>query len=120
MSFLQVISLITYAVGMMCGQLLFKAAANSAAVAMALTFKGKIAALIINPFFVLAMCLYLAMSLFWVWILTQMALSKAYPFIAVNFIMTAAASILVYGERISPTNGIGLVLIAMGVVLVAQ
>ena len=117
LSFAQISMLLAYAFGMSGGQLLFKAAAlryeaDAAAV-------DRILSLIGNAFFVSAIILYVALTVLWVWILTFTPLSKAYPFIALAFVLTPLFGGAIFGEPIELKLLLGIVLILCGLVLVA-
>jgi drug/metabolite transporter (DMT)-like permease len=88
--------LTTYAVSLAGGQVLFKLAAS--AVPKGGGLMHKLVGLALNPAFVLAILLYAVLSLFWVWLLTRIPLSQAYPFVALSFAVTLAAGVIVFGE----------------------
>src|SRR5438067_8016388 len=120
MTLIQAALLLIYSASLALGQFLFKTAAARFAVSPARTPVGRFLGLALDPFFLLAMVVYLGISLFWVWLLSQVPLAKAYPFVAVNFILVALVGALVFSERVSPINWTGLVLIATGVVLATR
>ncbi|MFN3279980.1 MAG: EamA family transporter, partial [Paracoccus hibiscisoli] len=98
------------------GQVLFKLAASSVPAGGGLFHK--LAGLALSPAFVLAIVLYAALSLFWVWILTRIPLSQAYPFVALSFTLTLAAGVLMFGEQASPRLLLGSGLILVGLVVI--
>jgi multidrug transporter EmrE-like cation transporter len=55
----------------------------------------------------------------WLFVLSRVNVSVAYPFVAIGFIATAIAGALVLGEPFTLVRVLGTVLIALGVVLVA-
>ena len=79
----QVALLIAYATGMAGGQVLFKAAA------LRYLPDGTVAeravSLVFNAYFLGAVALYVALTVLWVWLLTFIPLSRAYPFVALAF-----------------------------------
>jgi drug/metabolite transporter (DMT)-like permease len=115
-----VLALVFYSVGLVIGQMLFKlaAAGQSALVGRSLALRAF--ALMIDKYFIAAMVMYLVLSLAWVWILTVVPISKAYPFIALNFILVAGAGAALFSERLAPQNWVGLILIGAGIVLIAK
>lgn len=121
MSVLQVALLLAYGVGMSLGQLLFKFAAMSLTTSgpVALT-AGRLFQLGLNPFFLGAMVMYFGLSVLWVWILTFTPLSRAYPFVAVAFIVTPLLSHFVFMEALDLRFYFGLSFIVVGLVLVIQ
>jgi drug/metabolite transporter (DMT)-like permease len=105
--------LTVYAVGMAGGQVLFKLAAlYSAASPRPLT------ALWSSPQFIAALALYAALAVVWVWILGFTPLSRAYPFVALSFVLTVLGGALLFGEIISMRLILGLALIGAGLVFV--
>jgi drug/metabolite transporter (DMT)-like permease len=69
--------------------------------------------------FVLALVLYFALALVWVWILSFTPLSRAYLFVALAFALTPFAASLVFGEPLSARVLIGILVILFGLVLVS-
>ena len=58
-------------------------------------------------------------TLLWVQLLKTAPLSRAYPYVALNFVIIAVASRLFFHETISSTYAVGLILIVTGIVLSA-
>ncbi len=113
---LQIALLVCYAVTMAGGQLLFKFAAERSAPASA--FTDRVLGLI-NGYFIVAVVLYAALSVLWVWILTFTPLSRAYPFVALAFAITPALGALVFAEPLSLRLAAGIGFILCGLFLVA-
>ena len=112
----QIALLIAYASGMAAGQLLFKAAALRLGDGYLLSTRALL--LLQNAPFIGAIVLYAALSVLWVWLLTFTPLSRAYPFVAVAFALTAVLGALVFAEPLSARLLAGIVAIACGLVLV--
>ena len=111
----QIALLAAYAIGMSGGQVLFKLAAvqlNGAAGERMLALAHKL-------YFLGALVLYAALSVFWVWILTFTPLSRAYPFVALAFALTPALGAWLFGETVSLRLMIGMMLILCGLFFVA-
>ncbi|QGY05225.1 EamA family transporter [Methylobacterium mesophilicum SR1.6/6] len=66
------------------------------------------------------LALYGIATLTWLFVLSRLPLSLAYPFVGLSFVTVAALSVVLLGERIVPLQVAGTVLIALGVVLVAM
>lgn len=113
----QVALLVAYAAAMAGGQLLFKTAAMRGAGATALS--ERVAAVPLNGYFIVALILYAALTVLWVWILTLVPLSRAYPFVALAFALTPALGVLVFSEPASLRLAIGIVLILCGLYFIA-
>jgi len=116
MTFKQLVLLVFYTAGLFCGQMLFKKVAVAQSTGT-FTLIDKIVALAFNGYFILTMILYLLLSLFWVWILQIVPLSRAYPFVALNFALVAIAGVVWFSEELSALNWLGLLLIFTGVIL---
>lgn len=113
----QVALLVTYAAGMAGGQMLFKAAAlrylpGAPAVERAFS-------LVFNAYFLGAVTLYVALTVLWVWLLTFIPLSRAYPFVALAFAITPLLGGMIFGEPIAAKLLAGIALILGGLLLIA-
>lgn len=117
LSLAQAVLLAGYAVAMAGGQLLFKLA--SARFAAAGSLAERTAGLFLNGYFLLAVALYLALTVLWVWILSFTPLSRAYPFVALAFVLTPVLAAALFGEPWSWRLLAGIGLILGGLLLVA-
>ena len=114
----EVACLVAYAAGMAGGQLLFKAAALRY---LADGSAGERAAsLLFNVYFVAAVALYIALTVLWVWLLTFIPLSRAYPFVALAFAITPLVGGLLFAEPITAKLLAGIVLLLGGLVMIAS
>jgi drug/metabolite transporter (DMT)-like permease len=114
----QIALLAAYAAAMAGGQLLFKLAAIRGAGAGALG--ERLGASLLNGYFVAAVVLYAALTVLWVWILTFTPLSRAYPFVALAFVLTPTLGVLLFSEPVSMRLVIGIVLILGGLLFIAE
>ncbi len=91
------------------GQVLFKLGATSRTSLLAF----------LNPQIIGGGGLYFLGAVLWVWALSKLPLSVAYPFTVLTFVFVYLASIVLLGERPSPTAflGVGLVLAGLAVIL---
>jgi drug/metabolite transporter (DMT)-like permease len=112
LSFPQILLLVLYAIAMAGGQILFKLAAVKSSAAGSLS--ARLLGLAANPFFIAALLLYAALTVFWVWILTFAPLSRAYVFVALAFVLTPFAGVAFFGEPISARLIIGIALVVVG------
>jgi drug/metabolite transporter (DMT)-like permease len=117
LSLLQISLLASYAVAMAGGQLLFKLAAMRGGGASAPA--ERIAGLLFNGYFALALMLYAVLTVLWVWILSFTPLSRAYPFVALAFALTPALGSVVFSEPASLKLVIGISLILCGLYFIA-
>jgi drug/metabolite transporter (DMT)-like permease len=123
MNALQVSLLILYACGMAFGQLLFKSAAGRIAAGADHSFLEyffRTMKLAFDPLFVVAIVLYMFMSVFYVWILSFTPISRAYPFGALAFVLTVAIGAVFFRETVTRMQLIGLASIITGVVLISR
>ncbi|MDA5193134.1 DMT family transporter [Govanella unica] len=112
---IHVVYLVIYAFSLSVGQIMFKLAAERAGGRTGSDFLFSLA---VNPFFILAVLLYGFITLFWVWLLTQVPLSRAYPFVVLSFLFTPALSILLFRESLNGWYALGLALILSGLGIV--
>jgi drug/metabolite transporter (DMT)-like permease len=69
---------------------------------------------------VIALGIYGLSMVLWIWVLSKVDLSVAYPFVGVSFILTMAFGYFLLGENVTSTRLLGTVLIAVGCALVAN
>jgi drug/metabolite transporter (DMT)-like permease len=112
----QVLLLTGYAVAMAGGQLIFKLAAERATPDGSLY--DRLLGLV-SGYFLVAVVLYAALSVLWVWILTFTPLSRAYPFVALAFAITPVLGALIFAEAVTTRLMIGIGLILCGLFFVA-
>jgi len=113
----QILLLSAYAAGMSGGQVLFKLAALRSAGATS-GIGERLFELVFNPSFIAAVVLYAAYAILWVWILTFIPLSRAYPFIALAFALTPLLGGLLFGDPISLRLMAGIFFVLCGLFLV--
>jgi drug/metabolite transporter (DMT)-like permease len=113
----QILLLSAYAAGMSGGQVLFKLAALRSAGATS-GIGERLFELVFNPYFIAAVVLYAAYAILWVWILTFIPLSRAYPFIALAFALTPLLGGLLFGDPISLRLMAGIFFVLCGLFLV--
>ncbi len=99
--------LVLFAVLLAGGQVLFKVAA-----------RGESAGAIVqSPALWGALALYGGSTALWLWILTRVPLSEAYPWSALGAVFVPLLAVLVLGETVRPMFWAGAGLIGLGVVL---
>lgn len=64
--------------------------------------------------------LYVMSMVFWLWVLSKVEVSQAYPFVSLGFLMIMVFSYLFLGESLGPQKIIGTLLVLTGVVLVSR
>jgi drug/metabolite transporter (DMT)-like permease len=111
MSVAKLIVLLLYALGMSLGQVMFKVAADRAKARAA---DGFLEPLVTDGYFLAAVAIYGVLTLVWVWILTSVPLSRAYPFVVLAFVFTPAFAVLFFNESVNTWYLMGLALILSG------
>ena len=107
-----------YSAGLLCGQMLFKLAANRLRAAGEGTLLEKTVPVLFDPYFIAAAAMYMGLSVMWVWMLQTVPISRAYPVVAINFALVAIIGALFFAERLTGANWAGVALIVAGVALV--
>lgn len=59
-------------------------------------------------------------AVFWLFVLSKVPLSAAYPFIALGIGVTVIAGLTLFGETVSPSGAIGVGFIVLGILCVAS
>lgn len=110
--------LLTYSLVLAGGQLLFKLSALRFVPAARWT--DNIVSLALNPFLIAAVLLYAVLSVAWVWVLTFVPLSIAYPFVALTFVLTVVSGVLFFGEPVTPRLVVGALMIVAGLIVITR
>lgn len=97
--------------GLVAGQLLFKLSAQSWARSGSLFSPSTVTTL------GGAMLLYAVASVAWVWALQSVPLGRAYPLMALAFVLVPIGSYFLLGERFEPRYFVGVGLIVAGIVV---
>ena len=71
-----------------------------------------------QPLLYAALALYGAATLLWIWILSRIPLSQAYPWVALSIAVVPLAGALLFGERITIYFWLGLGLVVVGVLFI--
>lgn len=75
-------------------------------------------ALITSPMVMLGLVTYGLSAIIWMFVLSRVALSTAYPFIALGIAMTAIAGRYVFNEPMTPVKIAGIGLILAGILVI--
>lgn len=70
-----------------------------------------------SPALYLSLALYAMATALWIWILSRVPLSQAYPWVGVGVVLVPLLARFVHGEKVTLTFWIGAVLVAVGVVI---
>jgi len=105
-----------------CAQLALKLGMTSPGVAAALPQGGKAVLLAVasSPLVWTGLTIYGLSVAVWLWILSKVDLSLAYPFVGISFIVVMAFGVFLLNETVTPLRMTGTLLIAVGCVLVAR
>ena len=112
----QLVRLLSFALFMATGQVLFKKVSL-----MIPPLDGWRSLVILgsNIWFLLAIALYMFATFLWIDILRAIPLSKAYPFIAIGFVLVPLAGYLFFAEPLNAKYFAGVALIIAGIYLTA-
>ncbi|WP_088343296.1 MULTISPECIES: EamA family transporter [Rhodomicrobium] len=106
-----------------CAQLALKLGMSSPGVKAAMQEGGAAAMLLAvagSPLVWIGLMIYGLSVVVWLWVLSKVDLSLAYPFVGVSFIMVMLFGVFLLNEQVTPLRLVGTVLIAVGCVLVAR
>lgn len=110
------LKLFLFAVVVAAGQLLFKRVAQGVS---ELPASGPVLRqILLDPWFIAAMGLYVGATLLWILALREMPLSRAYPFTALAFVLVPAGAVFLFGETLGLRYFVGLTLIIVGIVVI--
>jgi drug/metabolite transporter (DMT)-like permease len=111
---LNYIVLAVFTLLLVTGQIFFKYAALSLRNE---PIGGAVATLASTPTFYVAVTIYGGATLMWVWVLSRVPLSQAYPWVALATAAVPAIAVLVFHERLHSVYWLGVVLVVLGVFL---
>jgi len=109
--------LVCFSVLLACGQILFKVAASSLP---PLNSVASLTSLFVNPWIYFAVLLYGAATLLWIFILQQVPLSSAYPFVALGFVIIPLASWVIFKEPLNLFYCMGVALVIAGLGMITM
>lgn len=101
-----------------CAQLLLKLGVSKAG-----DMDGSIASvfkILFSPGVFFGICIYGFSVLIWLWVLSRVELSLAYPFVGLSFIFTLAFGYFILGESINGWRIFGTLMIAAGCIFIAK
>lgn len=73
-----------------------------------------------SPFIWLGLAIYGVSVIAWLWILSRVEVSVAYPFVGVSFLLTAVMGAVLLHEHVTPLMAGGTLLVFIGCVLIAR
>ncbi len=81
---------------------------------------GNVISLITNFHVVVGGTLYATSFIIWLYVLSRVKLSYAYPFISLSYVIVAVLGFLILDERISSAAVAGIILVVVGVYLIGM
>lgn len=111
------IKLLVFAFMLAAGQLLFKRTAEGTAQASGV--EAVLRHILFDPWFIAALAIYMSATLLWIFALREVPLSKAYPFMALAFVLVPIGAVFFFGETIGLRYFVGLALVIAGVTLIS-
>ena len=105
-----------------CAQLALKLGVSKPQMinAMQIGIPDALVAAMTSPLIWLGLVIYGLSVAMWLWVLSKVDLSVAYPFVGVSFLVTMAFGILLLNENVTPMRIAGTLLIAVGCILVGR
>jgi multidrug transporter EmrE-like cation transporter len=79
-----------------------------------------ITAIATNPHVIGGLSLYALGAVLWLFVLSRVDVSVAYPFVAFGFIVTMGLAIVLLGEPLQPLRVVGTLLVVAGAVLITR
>jgi len=104
------------------GQLVIKWQANTYQT-VTLGWFGKlppVIQLLLQPWVLSAFIAAFIASLCWMIAVSRLELSRAYPFMALNFLIVCVAAVPMFGEVFTATKAIGLATVIVGLIIISQ
>ncbi|MCI1066544.1 hypothetical protein ACNPM2_19480 [Stenotrophomonas geniculata] len=76
--------------------------------------------LLLQPWVISAFVAAFAASLCWMLAVSRLELSRAYPFMALNFLIVCVAAIPLFGEVFTVYKAVGLATVIVGLIFISQ
>lgn len=107
----QFLALLLYPLGVAVSQIMLKAAANR------VPEQGFAFGNLFDPVLIAALTMFGGLTVWWILIVRDIPLTRAYPFVALSFALTPVLAVLIFRERVGLSYVAGAALIILGVVL---
>lgn len=76
--------------------------------------------LLLRPWVISAFVAAFGASMCWMLAISRLELSRAYPFMALNFLLVCLLAVPLFGETLTPPKLIGLCFVIVGLVILSQ
>lgn len=116
----EVISVIIFSVGMGLGQLLLKFSAQRQSMTTDSSWIFRLSSLFSDWTFLLGIALYGLLLIYWVWLLTFLPLSRAYPFTLLSIVVAAVGGAFFFNEPLTFQFVVGLAIIGVGLAVLSM
>lgn len=73
-----------------------------------------------HPALFLGLCMYALSAVSWIWVLSRVDLSVAYPFVSLSFLLTLLFGVLIFNEPLTTMKVVGTSLIILGCVILTR
>ena len=73
-----------------------------------------------NPWVLGGMFLHVSALVVWLWALSKVDISFAYPFLALGYVLVSAIAWVWLGEELSPMRILGMIIIIFGILVLAK
>jgi drug/metabolite transporter (DMT)-like permease len=77
-------------------------------------------AVLTKPLILLGLIIYATSLIAWLWVLSKIDVSVAYPFVGLSFVLTAIMGSVILHETVSPLRMAGTLLVICGCILIAR
>jgi len=119
-STIQILQLVSFAFLMSMGQILFKKTAISMSAHEAQGLLEGVLKAITIPWLYFALITYGIATILWLYILQRIPLSIAYPFSALAIVIVPIFAMFLFGERLSFSYWVAIILIVSGVAIISH
>ncbi|MBD0378920.1 EamA family transporter [Paenibacillus sedimenti] len=102
------------------GQVLMKLGATKLNMAAATSFFAKLLTMFTQPYIIAGLFCYGLSAVFWIFGLTRLQLSAAYPMVAAGYVIVFILAVFLFKETVSLVKIGGLLMIIMGVIVLAK
>lgn len=119
MKAIHILMVIIFSIGMGLGQLLLKLSAQRQAINVDSSFMVRLISLFGDWAFLMGVALYGLLLVYWVWLLTFLPLSRAYPFTILSLVVAAVGGAVFFQESLSISFIAGLTIIGIGLAVLS-
>ena len=119
MKAIHILMVMIFSIGMGLGQLLLKFSAQRQSANIDSPLAVRLVFLFGDWTFLMGIALYGLLLVYWVWLLTFLPLSRAYPFTILSFLVAAIGGAVFFHESVSISFIVGLAIIGIGLAVLS-